>query len=278
MFRNIQGLNLLITGASRGIGRAVAEQSCRAGARVAVVARSRQPLEELATSLRAAGGEAWAVPADLTHAGQRNALVARAVDCLGGIDVLINNAGVASFGHFASSTESILRTIMEVNFFAAAELTRLCLPYLEAGRRPAIVNVGSICGRVGLPALSEHSASKHALLGWSEALRAELVRFGIDVLVVLPGLVKSDDRDGHLLRNEGRGKFNMERATEPEIVAKALLKSLRTNRNETIVGWDARWLLRAKRLWPGLVRWAMARKVRRLYPGSEVAHVDSRLA
>ena len=110
---------------------------------------------------------------------------------LGGLDVLINNAGVASFGHFAECTEVILRQVMEVNFFAPAELIRLAVPVLTRGRQPAVVNVASMCGRRGIPAWAEYSASKFALCGLSEALRAELVRFDVDVLLVLPGVTRS---------------------------------------------------------------------------------------
>src|SRR5205085_2466465 len=159
---------------------------------------------------------------------------------MGGLDVLVNNAGVASFGHFETSSEAILRTIMEVNFFAPAELIRRAAPHLAKGRQPAVVNVASVCGRRGLPGWTEHCASKFALVGLSEALRGEFARFDVDVLIVLPGVVKSDDLGRHLLWNQGRMQHLFAGAQPAEEVADAVLKSLRSNRKETLVGWQSK--------------------------------------
>src|SRR4051812_47549515 len=157
MRRTLQGSRLLITGASSGIGRCVAEQAARAGARVALAARSVDRLEELARTLSAQGADVLPIPADITSEADRQRLLQTVVDRFGGLDVLINNAGVGSFGHFATSTEDILRKVMEVNFFAPAELIRSAIPILTKGKQPAIVNVASMCGRRGIPAWSEYS-------------------------------------------------------------------------------------------------------------------------
>src|SRR5260370_42474263 len=122
------------------------------------------------------GGTAIAISADVTCAADRRQLLDSVCDRLGGLDVLINNAGVGSFGHFSESSEAVLRRVMEVNFFAPAELIRLALPLLRQGQQPAIVNIASMCGRRALPAWPEYSASKFALCGLSGALRAEFVR------------------------------------------------------------------------------------------------------
>jgi NAD(P)-dependent dehydrogenase (short-subunit alcohol dehydrogenase family) len=141
----------------------------------------------LAHELTKRGGKVLAAPADITSEADREHLFETISARFGGLDVLVNNAGIASFGHFATSSEQILRQVMEVNFFAAAELIRRAVPILVKGARPAIVNVASMCGRRGLPAWTEYSASKFALCGLTEALRAELARFDIDVLLALPG-------------------------------------------------------------------------------------------
>jgi short-subunit dehydrogenase len=264
MTRDLQDRRVLITGASRGIGRCVAEQLAGLGAKLALVARTAAPLEDLARSLSARGTEAVALPADITVESDRQRLVDAAVDRFGGLDVLINNAGLGSWGHFATSTEDILRQIMEVNFFAPAELIRLAIPHLTRGQEPAIVNVASMCGRRGMPAWSEYSASKFALCGLTEALRGEMARFEIDVLLVVPGLTSSD-LNRNLLRSEGRFKIDFSKAMKPEDVAAGIVNTLRKNRTETVLGRDAKWMLRFNRFFPRLVNFLLARRVKQLY-------------
>jgi short-subunit dehydrogenase len=191
-------------------------------------------------------------------------LIEAVVERFGGLDLLINNAGVGSFGHFVDSSEGILRQVMEVNFFAPAELIRLAIPHLARGRQPAIVNVASMCGRRGIPAWPEYSASKFALVGLTESLRAELVRFAIDVLLILPGLTQSE-LGRHLLRNEGRMKIEFDRGMLPTQVAEGILRAVEKNRTETVLGSDAHWVLRFNRFLPRLTDRLAARKVRQLY-------------
>lgn len=270
MRRDIRGRVVLITGASRGIGRRAALRLAKDGARLALVARSVDELAKLAGEVRALGAEAVAFPIDLTDPAAREKLVADVVARFGGLDVLVNAAGVASFGEFATSTPEILRKVLEINFFAAAEMIRACQPHLAtsyergpAGWRPAVVNVASICGRCGIPSLPEHCASKHALVGLTEALRGEFERFGIDVLLVLPGVVRSDDLQKHLLRNEGRIYLNFHGAQPPEEVADAVARSLRRNRVEAAVGFVSWWVWFGKRFVPRVPRWVMHAKARR---------------
>lgn len=264
MPRELNGRSILVTGASRGIGRRVAERLARLGANLTVTARSEDELERLVADIRAAGGTAESVAADLTDPVQRRLVVATAVERFGGLDVLMNCAGIASFGEFSSSTPEIYRRVMEVNFFVPAELIRLCQPFLlasaYAGREPAVLNLASICGRAGIPSLPEHCSSKHALVGLTEALRAEFARYDIDVLLVLPGLVKSDDLNRHLIRNEGKVYLDFEGAQSPDEVADAVVKSLRQNTRERAVGFVSWWLWFGRRAWPRGVRWIMRRK------------------
>jgi short-subunit dehydrogenase len=266
MIRDLSQRRMVVTGASSGIGRCLAEQAAQRGARVALVARSAERLDEVALAIHSAGGEAVAIPADVTSDADRRRLLQTIVETFGGLDVLVNNAGVGSFGHFAESSETILRQVFEVNFFAPAELIRLAVPILKDGRQPAIVNVASMCGRCALPAWTEYSASKFALCSLTESLRGELVRYGIDVLLVLPGLT-STSLGHHLVRNEGRMKIDFAAGMKPEAVAARVLRALERNRPETIMGRDARLLLALNRFLPRLVDRLMARKVRRLYAG-----------
>jgi len=262
------GTRILITGASSGIGEALAGMAAKAGARLALAARTAERLQPIAARLSAAGADVVAIAGDVTKDEDRRRLLQQAAERFDGLDVLINNAGVGSFGHFSTSSEEVLRQVMETNFFAPAELIRLAIPVLtesaQAGRKPAVVNVSSMCGRRGVPAWSEYSASKFALCGLSDALRGELARFDIDVLLVLPGLTNTG-LNKNLLHNTGRMKIDFDKAMPPEQVAEAILASLAARRRETVVGWEARWILRINRWLPRLVDRLMARRVRKLY-------------
>jgi short-subunit dehydrogenase len=279
MRRDVRGRVVLVTGASRGIGLRVAERLAKRGARLAVTARSPDDLAKLVGTLRAAGTDAEAFPADLTTPADRERLVRGVAERFGGIDVLLNCAGVCSFGEFSTSSERLLRRVMEVNFFAPVEMIRLCHPHLAKsatgnGWRPAVLNLASICGRWGIPSLSEHCASKHAFVGLTEALRAEYERFGIDVLLVLPGLVRSDDLNRHLLRNEGKIHLDFEGAQPPDQVADGVVESLLQSRTEATCGLVAWWVAFSRRMWPRGLRYFVNRKVR-TYQGSGVRRQES---
>ncbi|WP_246524429.1 SDR family NAD(P)-dependent oxidoreductase [Gemmata palustris] len=268
MRRDVRGRVVLVTGASRGIGRRAAERLAKLGAILALTARSTDDLAKLVGELRATGARAEAFAGDITKPEDRERIVAETVDRFGQLDVLINCAGVCSFGEFSSSSEEIVRKVLEVNFFAPIEMIRVAAPHLtrsfETARgdwRPAIVNVASICGRWGIPSMSEHCASKHAFVGLTESLRGEFERFGIDVLLVLPGLVRSDDLQKHLLRNEGKIHLNFGGAQPSDEVADSVVRSLLKNRVEAAVGFASWWVWFGKRMFPRGVRFFMQRKV-----------------
>ncbi len=262
MIRTLRGKAVLLTGGSRGIGRCLADLLAREGTRLAVVARGQVELDQAVHELRRIKPEVHAIAGDLTSASDRERIVATAVDKLGGLDVLVNNAGTCSFGEFSTSNEDVLRQIMEINFFVPAEMVRLCLPYLaKSSGQPAIVNVASVCGRCGVPSFSEHSGSKFALVGLTEALRVEFARFGVDVLLVIPGLARVDDFEKHLLRNEGRIFVDWQKVQSPETVAHGIVRALRRNWKETVVGWLALQIHRLSRVWPSLLESIMIRKV-----------------
>jgi short-subunit dehydrogenase len=261
MTRDLNGRRILITGASSGIGKALAQQLAPLGARLILAARSEDKLNEVAAGL---ASPPIVVPADVTKEDDRQRMLDRAVSELGGLDVLVNNAGIASWAHFTDSTEEILRQIMEVNFFAPAELIRKAIPILVSGVEPAVVNVASMCGRRAMPAWSEYSASKYALCGLTEALRGELARFDIDILLIIPGLTKSEFSQ-HFLKSEGRAKIEYDKGMPPEKVAAAIVKALVKNKTETWIGSDTQWMLRVNRWLPRFVDYMLARRVRKLY-------------
>src|SRR5207302_2546843 len=149
----------------------------------------------------------------------------------GGVDILVNNAGIGATGHFADCSAERLRQIMEVNFFGLTETTRVFLPVLRRGNRPAIVNISSIAGKRGIPARSEYSASKFAVQGFSEALRAELAKDGVNVLVVCPGLTQTNFTQ-NMLEQKALVKLDHMRGMTAEQVAWATLRAIERGKNE----------------------------------------------
>jgi short-subunit dehydrogenase len=264
MSRDLRGKRVILTGASGGIGRATAVALVRAGARVVLAARSGEALAELSDSLSKIGGVVTAISADVTRPDDRQRLVDGTVQAFGGLDLLINNAGIGSWGHFSTSSEAILRQVMEVNFFAPVELTRLAVPQLMLGSSPAVVNVTSMCGRKGMPAWPEYSASKFALLGMSEAWRGELVRFNIDVITIVPGLTDSGFQN-RWLRHDGKAALKFAEGMKPETVAAGIVHAIEKNRTEVVLGREARRLLAFNRFFPRLTNWLIARKVKQMY-------------
>jgi short-subunit dehydrogenase len=264
MSRELVGKRAILTGASGGIGRATAEALVKAGARVALASRNAAAIQELAQRLEQLGGDVIAVPTDITKPEDRHRLVQTVIDRFGGLDLLINNAGVGSWGHFATSTPEIMRQVMEVNFFAPVELTRVAMPYLMKGKQPAVVNVTSMCGRKGMPAWPEYSASKFALVGMSESWRGEFARFDVDVITIVPGMTDSGFRN-NWLRSDGKAELRFEEGMTPADVANGILEAIRRNRREVVLGREARRLLRFNRFFPRLTNWLIARKIRKLY-------------
>src|SRR5207302_10371282 len=166
----------------------------------------------------------------VTDAADRQQMVDEAARRLGGLDVLINNAGIGATGHFADASPERLRKIFEVNFFGVTETTRAFLPLLRQGNKPAILNISSIAGRRGIPARSDYSASKFAVQGFSEALRAELAKDGIDVLVVCPGLTQTNFSH-NMIEQKALVPLDHMRGMTPAEVAQHTLRSLEKGRN-----------------------------------------------
>jgi short-subunit dehydrogenase len=267
--RQIAGSRMLITGASQGIGRALAIEGARQGAAVLATARNSDLLRDLPDLGRSVNGRIEVLRADVTVADDRQAMADAMTRLFGGMDVLINNAGIGATGHFADATEDRLRQIFEVNFFGLAELTRVCLPVLKAGTRPAVVNVSSIVGKRGLPGRSEYSASKFAVQGLSEALRAELAIYGVDVVVINPGLTQTNF-SSNMLERKSRLKVDHMRGMTAEQVAVATLRAVANGKNEVTFTAQGKLLVFVSRFFPRLVDRIAARRVRKLYGAAPV--------
>lgn len=257
--RSINECRVVITGASSGVGRALALELAAHRAHLLVVARSEQPLVELTEELNARGATSVArVVGDVTLPEVRQRIVDHVQESWGGLEILVNNAGTSSHGRFVSSDESTLRGVMELNFFAAVELTRLMLPLLRSGRDSVLINVGSVLGHRAAPYNSEYSASKFALRGWSEAVRAEMSREGIDVLFVSPGTIDTDFFD-HLLARHESTPWPKQKGIAPEIVARQIIRATKRRSREIYPNWRGRLLVAINRVFPGLVDRVMKR-------------------
>jgi short-subunit dehydrogenase len=256
--RRIEGLRAIVTGASSGIGRDLAAGLARQGARVLVTARRGERLDELVAKVEKSGGVAAAWPGDITSAGHRQRLIEEVIGRWGGLDLLVNCAGVGAMGRFDEASPKRLRTVFEVNFFSAAELIRLALPVLRSGQRPMIVNVSSVLGHRAVPLKSEYCASKFALHGFSDALRAELAGDGIDLLLVSPSTTDSEFFDSAVEDKDGRD-WKGRRPMATERVAEVAIQAIRLGRNEVILSSGGKLLVWLDRLSPPLVNRLMAR-------------------
>jgi short-subunit dehydrogenase len=257
-YRTFTDRRALVTGASSGIGRGLAIELARHGVDVVLLARREDRLAEVSQQITALGRRAIPVVGDVTDATARRRAVDAAREQLGGLDILINNAGVAAHGRFVESDPGRIRPIMEVNFFAPVELIREAIPLMREGRQPIIVNIGSILGRRGSPHKSEYSASKFALHGFSEAVRPELARLGIDVLVVAAGPTETEHFEV-LLEGTAELPWGNPPRQPAEDAARTIVRAIERNRREIVTGWRARLLLAANRLFPGIVDRFMSR-------------------
>ena len=193
---DFRGKVVLVTGGSRGLGLQLAREFIDEGARVAICGRDAEDLETAVEDLAARGGggraaEVVAVPCDVTDEQQVKRMVAEVVGRLGGIDVLVNNAGTITVAPLEHMTIADYEEAMRTHFYGPLYVTTAALPHLRARGAGRIVNISSIGGKVAVPHLLPYSASKFALTGWSEGLRAELHKDNIYVTTVCPGLMRT---------------------------------------------------------------------------------------
>jgi NAD(P)-dependent dehydrogenase (short-subunit alcohol dehydrogenase family) len=182
----------LVTGGGRGIGRAIALAFAREGADIAVVARTGPEVEAVAAEARALGRKALALPGDVTDRGQVDAMVRATGDALGPVQILVNNAGLAVSAKVADTDDALWARHLAVNVTAAFYASRAVLPAMTEARWGRIVNIASTAARQGFPYVAAYVASKHALLGLTRALAAEVVSAGITVNAICPGYAATE--------------------------------------------------------------------------------------
>ncbi len=239
----------VVTGASSGIGRAAAREFARRGYDLVLAARRAEPLEVVAAECRASGARTVAIPADVSRHDDCQHLIERAERELGPIDVLVNNAGFAIFDAIEGAQPDDLHSMMETNYFGTVWCTQAVLPAMLSRRRGTIVNVASIAGIMGYARMGGYCATKFAMIGFSEALRDEVLDRGVRVALVCPGTTNTEFFD-KAERGKMPGASRLILAVSPERVAKAVVAAAEGGQYRRIVPFAAALYMRFKELMP----------------------------
>src|SRR4051812_4441848 len=246
---------VVITGASRGIGKSLALLAAKRGARLALVARSKDELESV---LAAAGGNGAVAAADITDQVAVEAAVSSLVAALDPVDILVNNAGAGAYSGFMQTDVDVFERLMRLNYFGTVYATKAVLPSMVERGRGHIVNISSIAGRIGTPFESAYSASKFAVTALTEALDVEVRPLGVRVSMVNPGPVRTDFFDA-------QGVPYARKSPKPVPagrVAKAVLAAAEKARLEQLAPSMLHGAVVARHLFPPLFRWGTARAFR----------------
>jgi short-subunit dehydrogenase len=247
---------ILITGASDGIGRALALALAKQGAHLVLAARRLDVLSAVAQQCTALGAQALAVRCDVAVANDCRAVVAAALARFGGIDVLVNNAGVSMHGWFEDIADTaVYEKLFHVNVMGAIHCTHAALPALKASRG-LIVGVSSLAGKTGVPARTTYCMTKFAMNGFFEALRIELADTGVSVCMVQPGVVATDiRRNGWNAAGQRAGSAGLseEKAMPLDECTALLLNAMHRRQRELIMGTQGKIGLWLKPFFPRLI-------------------------
>ena len=254
----LDGKVVFVTGASRGIGLETARAFALAGARVVLGARTEGDLIEATREIEARGGRALAVLLDVTSEESVAQAVATAVRRFGRIDVLVNNAGISAQALVTDARFETLVQQMEVNYFGAVRMARAVLPAMLERGEGAILNVGSVAGRVPYPSMATYGASKAALHAFSQALRGEVAHRGVRVVTVIPG--HSSGGAGPTVALDGPT------LETPAQIARTVVRAAARPRRERVSGLPNRIFLRVARLSPWFAEGAMLSFAKRSLP------------
>lgn len=244
----IQGKKVLITGATSGIGLLTAQMLIDRGALPIITGRSESKLTDAYNLLKGAHGSYLM---DVTNDAQVNEVISRILTDYDGIDVLINNAGYAQFETLADAEITSFSDMMETNYMGTVRCTKAVLPYMTAQGNGQIINIASLAGKLGTPKSTAYSATKHAVLGFTNALRLEMAGTGVVISAVNPGPVETPffdraDPDGHYVKNV---RWMM---MKPERVVKAILKVIEHRKREVNLPMMAAGGMLLYQLFPGL--------------------------
>lgn len=239
---NFKDKTVVITGASSGIGKALAYEFSSKGANVVLGARNADSLKAITDDITAKGGKAVATATDVTSEQECKQLIDSAVAAFGGIDVLICNAGISMRALFDDVELSVLHRLMDVNFWGTVNCTKYALPYIQKSKG-TIVGVSSVAGLHGLPGRTGYSASKYAMTGFLGTIRVENLKKGVHVMIACPGFTASNVRfsaltaDGTQQGKTPREEGKMMSATE---VARRIAKGIKRHKKLLLMEYEGR--------------------------------------
>lgn len=276
---NLQGKVVLITGGSRGLGLAMAMEFAKQGARLVLCARNEIELEHARVKIAELGAEVFVIPCDVSNQDQAQHTIEQATTFCGRVDVLVNNAGIICAGPWQTQTRADFEESMDTMFWGTYNMTMAMLPQMVRRKSGHIVNVTSIGGKVSVPHLLSYSSAKFATVGFSEGLRAELMKDGIVVVTVVPGLLRTGSHINTIMKGD---KYQAEytwftlldtlpvSSISARRAAKQIVSATKHGSAELIISIQAQALTRLHGLFPGLTANLLG-WMNRLLPGSDEA-------
>jgi len=254
---------IVITGGSSGIGKALAREFGKRGSKVVITGRRLESLRATAIELKNENIDVFAFAGDAASPEDNARLAEEAVRHFGKIDILINNAGVSMRALFQELDTEVIRRVMEVNFFGAVTLTKLCLPELIKNKG-SIVGISSAAGFRGLPGRTGYSASKFALNGFLEALRTELRQEGVHVLTACPGYTASDIRKNALTKDgspQAESPRDENKMMSAEECAAHIYKAVKKRKALLILTWKGKLAVWMNRFFPTFTDWLVLKEM-----------------
>jgi len=256
--RTLRNKSALVTGAAAGIGRAIALQLAHEGVDLFLLDIDQAGLVEVVSAVRRKGVDAIGRRCDVSEPSQITTSVAHILDRWGGVDLLVNNAGITYYGQTAEMTAEHCERLLAINLHAPIHFTRELLPTLLQRPEAHVLNIASFYGLIGTRRLAAYTASKFGLVGFSESLRAEYGRAGLGVTALCPGFV-----DTHLFATAPLGTDRQQQKqpprwmlTTPEKIAKRAIKAIYRNQAQVVMQSYAKLACLGKRFFPGLLDWA----------------------
>jgi short-subunit dehydrogenase len=246
---------VIVTGASSGIGKETAREFARNGSKVVLASRSLDRIKTLESDLLSENYDVLAIQTDVSSEEQCRILIEGTIQKYGKIDILVNNAGLSMKALFPDTDLSVLKRLMDVNFWGTVYCTKYALPYLLASKG-SLVGVSSIAGFHGLPGRCGYSASKFAMHGFLETIRIENLKKGLHVMIIFPGFTATEIRKHALLSDgseQGESPMNENKLMSPDYVAKWILKGIIKNKRNKILTWEGRLTALFQRIIPNSV-------------------------